>query len=210
MPLRSSIPIQKVEGRVTPGSEPWLLLTPCPAKQARLLNKAPYSVPRVREPNSKIRCPILGSLHYTPEHCLVNGGVPLYLVEKAMFQIGKMYLLRSPAIAVKEILLRHIPGEPPRRSPPPQPAAPRGAGPRRRNGERRRRFVLERAPKRANKALGSRGMAVFWGMQIFMLSSRQIHSFHLLGVSMTARKRGHQPLVWPVTPFFKESEGDSR
>ena len=28
----------------------------------------------------------------TPEHCLVNGGVPLVLVEKAMFEMGKMYL----------------------------------------------------------------------------------------------------------------------
>ena len=36
-----------------------------------------------------------GSLHYTPEHCLVNGGF-FILVEKAMFQMGKMYLLRSP------------------------------------------------------------------------------------------------------------------
>ena len=27
---------------------------------------------------------------------LLNGGVPLFLVEKAMFQMGKMYLFRSP------------------------------------------------------------------------------------------------------------------
>ena len=27
--------------------------------------------------------------HYTPEHCLVDGGV-FFLVEKAMFQMGKM------------------------------------------------------------------------------------------------------------------------
>ena len=31
-----------------------------------------------------------GSLHYTPEHCLVNGGVPSF------WRMGKMYLLRSP------------------------------------------------------------------------------------------------------------------
>ena len=39
-----------------------------------------------------------GSLHSTPEHCLVNDGVPLFyvLLEKAMSQMGKMYLLRSP------------------------------------------------------------------------------------------------------------------
>ena len=29
---------------------------------------------------------------YTPEHCLINGGFPAFLVEKAMFQMGKMYL----------------------------------------------------------------------------------------------------------------------
>ena len=37
-----------------------------------------------------------GSLHYTPEHCLVNGGVLFILVEKDVFQLGNMYLLRSP------------------------------------------------------------------------------------------------------------------
>ena len=37
-----------------------------------------------------------GSLHYTPEHCLVNDGFPFFWVEKAMFRMGKMYLLRSP------------------------------------------------------------------------------------------------------------------
>ena len=44
-----------------------------------------------------------GSLHYTPEHCLVNGGVPLFIsVEKANVSNGcKMYLLRS-----------HVKGEP--------------------------------------------------------------------------------------------------
>ena len=38
-----------------------------------------------------------GSLRYTPEDCLVNGGVPSFLVENTMFQMGKLYLLRSPA-----------------------------------------------------------------------------------------------------------------
>ena len=37
-----------------------------------------------------------GSLHHTPEHCLVNCGVLLFWWRKAMFQQGKMYLLRSP------------------------------------------------------------------------------------------------------------------
>ena len=37
-----------------------------------------------------------GSLHYTPEHCLVNGGFPLFWWNKNMFQLGKMFLLRSP------------------------------------------------------------------------------------------------------------------
>ena len=37
---------------------------------------------------------LMGSLHDTPEHC--KWWVPLILVEKAMFQMGKMYLLRSP------------------------------------------------------------------------------------------------------------------
>ena len=35
-------------------------------------------------------------MHYTPEQCLVNGGFPEFWAEKAMFQMGKMYLLRSP------------------------------------------------------------------------------------------------------------------
>ena len=38
-----------------------------------------------------------GSLHYTPEHCLVNGGVPLFWSKKPHVSNGcKMYLLRSP------------------------------------------------------------------------------------------------------------------
>ena len=37
-----------------------------------------------------------GSLHYTPEHCLVNGGFLYFGVEKAVVQLGQMYLLRSP------------------------------------------------------------------------------------------------------------------
>ena len=32
----------------------------------------------------------------TPEQCLVNGGSLYFGVEKAMFQMGNMYLLRSP------------------------------------------------------------------------------------------------------------------
>ena len=39
-----------------------------------------------------------GSLHYTPEHCLVNGGFPLFWVGKSHVSNGcNMYLLRSPA-----------------------------------------------------------------------------------------------------------------
>ena len=38
-----------------------------------------------------------GSSHFTPEHCLVNGGFPLFVGGKSnMFQMGKTYLLRSP------------------------------------------------------------------------------------------------------------------
>ena len=37
-----------------------------------------------------------GSLHSTPEHCLVNGGFPLVWWKKPCFQMGKLYLLRSP------------------------------------------------------------------------------------------------------------------
>ena len=41
-----------------------------------------------------------GSLHCTPEHCLVKWSCkwsfPCSLVERAMFQTGKMYLVRSP------------------------------------------------------------------------------------------------------------------
>ena len=37
-----------------------------------------------------------GSLHDTPEHCLVKWWFPFVFVEKAMFQLGKKYLLRSP------------------------------------------------------------------------------------------------------------------
>ena len=48
------------------------------------------------EGGNRLSALLQGSLHYTPEHCLVNGGFPL-LVEKAMSQMGKMYLLRSPA-----------------------------------------------------------------------------------------------------------------
>ena len=44
-----------------------------------------------------------GSLHCT-EHCLVNGGFPFISVEKAMFHMGRMYLLRSP---VKQLGLCH-------------------------------------------------------------------------------------------------------
>ena len=40
-----------------------------------------------------------GSLHYTPEHCLVNGGVPFILVENATCfnWLQHEFLLRSPA-----------------------------------------------------------------------------------------------------------------
>ena len=41
--------------------------------------------------------PEQGSLHNTPEHCLVNGGVLLLWRKNAMFQMGNIYLLRSPA-----------------------------------------------------------------------------------------------------------------
>ena len=35
-------------------------------------------------------------MHYTPEHCPVNGGFQLYFCGKSnMLQMGKMYLLRS-------------------------------------------------------------------------------------------------------------------
>ena len=39
-----------------------------------------------------------GCLHYTPEHCLVNGGVQLYFgVEKAMFQmVAKGIFFKEP------------------------------------------------------------------------------------------------------------------
>ena len=35
-----------------------------------------------------------GFFHYTPEHCLINGGFPAFWWKK-MFQMGKTYLLRS-------------------------------------------------------------------------------------------------------------------
>ena len=50
------------------------------------------------------KSPQQGSLHYAPEHCLVNGGVPIFWVDKAMFKMGKMYLLRSPAPKKTEFL----------------------------------------------------------------------------------------------------------
>ena len=37
-----------------------------------------------------------GSLHYTPEHCLVIGGFSLFWWNKPCFKWAKMYLLRSP------------------------------------------------------------------------------------------------------------------
>ena len=41
-----------------------------------------------------------GSLHFTPEHCLVNGGVPLFLVLKKQHVSNgcNMYLLRNPVM----------------------------------------------------------------------------------------------------------------
>ena len=47
--------------------------------------------------------PNQGSLHYISEHCLVNGGLPLFWREKAMFQLVKVYLLRSPAKKVPKV-----------------------------------------------------------------------------------------------------------
>ena len=41
-----------------------------------------------------------GSLHYTPEHCLVNGGFPLFWWKKTIFQLGKLYPLRSPVFNI--------------------------------------------------------------------------------------------------------------
>ena len=38
-----------------------------------------------------------GTLQYTPEHCLVHGGVPLLWWKSHVSNGGKMYLLRSPA-----------------------------------------------------------------------------------------------------------------
>ena len=37
-----------------------------------------------------------GSLHYTPEHCLGNGGFPVLWWKTPCFKWGKMYLLREP------------------------------------------------------------------------------------------------------------------
>ena len=50
--------------------------------------------------HTKPACTLQGSLHYTPEHCLANGCFHVFW-EKAMFQTGKRYLLRSPALAPK-------------------------------------------------------------------------------------------------------------
>ena len=76
--------------------------------------------PKQNRPSTHGRCPLLGapddanslrvaavhlrkpqrpqgSLHYTPEHCLVNGGFPLFCWKKQHVSNGcKMYLLRSP------------------------------------------------------------------------------------------------------------------
>ena len=45
-----------------------------------------------------------GSLHYTPEHCLVNGAFPVFWWKKPWFQMGNMYLLKSPTPPKKNIL----------------------------------------------------------------------------------------------------------
>ena len=40
-----------------------------------------------------------GSLHYTPEHCLVNGGVPLFWWRKPCFKWAK---------CICEVVMRHL------------------------------------------------------------------------------------------------------
>ena len=52
-----------------------------------------------------------GPLHYTPEHCLINGGFPLLWWTKPCFKWANMYLLRSPdkvLTSLASICLSHL------------------------------------------------------------------------------------------------------
>ena len=63
-----------------------------------LLGKSQSFAPKLRKSEDPIR------MHYTPEHCPVNGGVPLFWCGKShMFQMGAKwrFLLRSPEQAAK-------------------------------------------------------------------------------------------------------------
>ena len=72
-----------------------------------------------------------GSLHYTPEHCLVHGGFSSFWWKKNMLQMGKMHLLRSSLRTFRLAWSRHhvsVAALARSRPPPLSAAASRGRG----------------------------------------------------------------------------------
>ena len=74
-------------------SSSWRLLSRSRRMSAARSSKRPSSLTKKSRgtPGKK-----QGSLHHTPEHCLVNGGFLLFWWKKHVSNGCKMYLLRSP------------------------------------------------------------------------------------------------------------------